>query len=342
MVFSPDEKYLATAGKDASIKIWSTVRPKENQTIQLPPGSTTASLAFISDGSHLAAATNGDYPVDTITGLPKESQSTAAKNGYHLLTWDLLASRKALEGVPRIISVGHLPSGTILLPVLLCEFLRLLSEHPTMSILECDQRFPGRVYPLGLSPDARCVVGSLPDSNLKIWEQGNDSENAILRGHTKRITCAAFSNNGLLIATGSEDQTIRIWDRRMLKVRQILGGHKNNITSIAFSSDDQLIASSSLDTSDPIRLWNTASGKELARFRGHGKPVRCIAFSPDGKRLASGADDKTIRIWDTATQVEILTLGGQLENVVRVIFSPSGKMLASAGADNKIWLWQTD
>ena len=45
------------------------------------------------------------------------------------------------------------------------------------------------------------------------------------------------------------------------------------------------------------RLWDAASGKELAVLQGHKDPVRSAAFSPDGAKVVTASDDGTARIW---------------------------------------------
>jgi tetratricopeptide (TPR) repeat protein len=46
-----------------------------------------------------------------------------------------------------------------------------------------------------------------------------------------------------------------------------------------------------------VRLWDTASGKELATLRGHTDWVDGVSFSPDGGRLASASHDGTVQMY---------------------------------------------
>jgi WD domain, G-beta repeat/PDZ domain len=47
-----------------------------------------------------------------------------------------------------------------------------------------------------------------------------------------------------------------------------------------------------------VRLWDAASGKEIARFDGHQNRIRSAVFSSDGSRLLTASLDNTARLWD--------------------------------------------
>ena len=64
-----------------------------------------------------------------------------------------------------------------------------------------------------------------------------------------------------------------------------------------------------------MKIWDSATGKELFALKGHAGPVWSVAFSPDGQRLATGSDDQTVKIWDSATGKELLALKGHAGRV---------------------------
>ena len=50
-----------------------------------------------------------------------------------------------------------------------------------------------------------------------------------------------------------------------------------------------------------VRVWDAASGAQLAVLQGHSGTVRCITVSSDGHMAASGSSDGTICVWDLAS-----------------------------------------
>jgi hypothetical protein len=106
---------------------------------------------------------------------------------------------------------------------------------------------------------------------------------------------------------------------------------------VTYSADGTRLASGSWD--ETVKVWDTASGKELRSLKGHLNWIYSVTFSPDGARLASASNDQTLKLWDAASGQELRTLKGHAGGATSVAFSSDGKRLASACWDGTVYVW---
>ncbi|WP_013325407.1 NACHT domain-containing protein [Gloeothece verrucosa] len=114
---------------------------------------------------------------------------------------------------------------------------------------------------------------------------------------------------------------------------EILGA----VYSVAFSADGKLLATG--DSHGVIRIWNTASRKELLTLTGHQSWVYSVAFAPDSQTLASGSEDNTVKLWNYQSGECLHTLTGHQKGVRSVAFAPDSQTLASGSDDHTVKLW---
>src|SRR5262249_42620747 len=86
-------------------------------------------------------------------------------------------------------------------------------------------------------------------------------------------------------------------------------GHTDAATSVAFSPDGKRIASAAGTAvrmvPGEVKVWDSATGKDLFTLGGHTAGVTSVAFSPDGKLIASASGESgrsgQVKVWDAVT-----------------------------------------
>src|ERR1700681_157783 len=84
-------------------------------------------------------------------------------------------------------------------------------------------------------------------------------------------------------------------------------------TRLLFSPDGRLLATATFRSST-IKLWETATGRELRDLSTGGQssmgmaPV--VAFSPDGRFLAAAGANNSVKVWEVLSGREAQTLTG--------------------------------
>lgn len=120
----------------------------------------------------------------------------------------------------------------------------------------------------------------------------------------------------------------------------------SSITSVMYARDGKSVFSTGSDRT--IRVWDVATGQELAPFQGECShpPVAC-QLSPDGKFIAGSGYRKGLRsgpnsilFWDVTSRSPHDPIPIEGKYIASVLaFSPNGKFLATCCTDDKVRIW---
>ncbi len=163
----------------------------------------------------------------------------------------------------------------------------------------------GLIFSIALSPDGKLLTsGGYLSSDAKqewgrilIYDFQTGELLQILKGHKSVVQDLAFSPDGRWLASGSNDKMVRLWKRSGNRFTSgpILRGHENHVYAVRLFEDSGRLRVVSAGVDHTVRLWDAASGRQLALGR-HEDKAHSLAVGPDW--IASAGYDKTIRIWD--------------------------------------------
>ncbi|HYH66224.1 MAG TPA: hypothetical protein VD866_16140, partial [Urbifossiella sp.] len=88
------------------------------------------------------------------------------------------------------------------------------------------------------------------------------------------------------------------------------------------------------------RVWDAATGAELAAWKGHTDRCTGVTWARGGAVVVSSGFDHTVRVWDAATGANVQTLAAHVGPALRVAASPDGRYVASTGAAGAVFFWR--
>ena len=145
----------------------------------------------------------------------------------------------------------------------------------------------------------------------------------VLNTVDKRYThCIAPSGTAFAVF---DTNVVRLLDARDGRQLQMLAGHVGMIHDAGWSRDGSLIATSGYD--ETVRVWETATGRQVLSVRPLPSFACSVAFSPDGRLLAAGSsDDGQLKIIDIASG-RIRGIQTPDSTLYALEFTPEGRYL---------------
>lgn len=190
--FSPDDKFILTAGSDGTIVLWKS---SDGTQVRKFKGHTDAvnSAEFSPDGMQFVSGSSDKTARvwDIETG-----KTTGVISGHQ---WAVLNAEYSADG-KRIVTgsddaTARIWDATTLQPTLPSP----LSGHTA------------GITSVAFSPDGGRVMTASKDFTAKLWDANTGKEILTLTGHSREVTSVAFSPNGRYVVTGSQDGTAVVW-----------------------------------------------------------------------------------------------------------------------------------
>lgn len=170
--------------------------------------------------------------------------------------------------------------------------------------------------------------------------------------HIAPVSRVATDAAGSVMASVSDDKTLRLWNlpegsQRMV-IRPPMGADaEGELYAVAMTPDGTRVAAGgftgrSWDPGFALYLFDTRTGRLVARLPGLAAPVQHLAYSADGTRLAAALGGRAgIKVWDARNGrllFEDTAFGGPTRMVA---FDQAGRLAASS-ADGSIRIYDAD
>jgi hypothetical protein len=165
--------------------------------------------------------------------------------------------------------------------------------------------------------------------------------------HTAPVSRLATDGAGRLLATVSDDKTLRLWalpeGTALGVLRPPIGeGAEGELYAVALSPDGSRAFAAgqtgrAWDRGFAIYVFDTATGRLIARLSNQPAPIQHLAISADGTRLAAALGGRAgIRLWDAATGRQLAEDNAGWQGAARMVaFDATGRFAASS-ADGRI------
>jgi WD40 repeat protein/tRNA A-37 threonylcarbamoyl transferase component Bud32 len=308
LAFSPDGRWLASAGREGRVRIWSVADRVSTAVLTCATGHVYR-LAFSSDGRRLAVGTTEGVQL--------------WETGSWAVTGRLAVPSAAVAFAPSgpLLAIGE---SNVIWGTRRTGSTRLWDTVRDVEVL----RLPEAGGRVAFSPDGKVLAAGNQEDEFGLWEVASGRRVAALV-HGFRLLDVAFSPDGRYLGTTQWDQGPRLWSAADAAPLGPLGEYRSRVRVLAFSPDSRSVAVAGADQT--VDIWDTGTRRLRARLRGHGEEIWSLAYSPDGRLLASAGRDAGVFLWDTAVRKPANTLTGVVELLGYPIFalSPGGARVAA-------------
>jgi RNA polymerase sigma factor (sigma-70 family) len=298
VAFSPDGKWVATAGGDGAVFVWDAATGERRFRFPAVVESRPQ-VAFVDGGRALWIFS----PHSVARGVM----------GSDLRRFSLADGKELSEVLPEVerrnlFGLGFDPSGKRFGYVQYAGAVRNFRVLDTAAGKEISTSSVPAQWTMrpAFAPSGKLVAfpPGLPGAALPVIDVDTGTEVASITDPNYVLGATAFAPDGRTLATiGTKPKegtdTVAVWDTTKGKLIRRLTGVELTASCLAYSPNGKYLAVGTLQR-QAVQLFEVATGKEVRRFPSS-PSVMHVAFSPDGRRLAAARTAGTVSIWDVET-----------------------------------------
>lgn len=163
------------------------------------------------------------------------------------------------------------------------------------------------VFCVSLDPQqsALAVTGG-EDDKAFVWRVSDGELLFECSGHKDSVTCAVFSHDSTLVATGDMSGLLKVWS--VETKQEVWSFEVGDLEWMEWHPCAHVLLAGTADGSS--WMWKIPSG-ECKTLQGPNCPATCGQILADGKKAVVGYEDGTVRIWDLKQASSDHVLKGQ-------------------------------
>ncbi|KAL7542928.1 hypothetical protein ACHAXR_012213 [Thalassiosira sp. AJA248-18] len=281
---SPCGRYLATASKDKTMRLWHIPTQK---CVAVATGHTEAI------GSVALSNKIGCYDVG----------GKAADNGAGAFV--VTASKD------RTLKVWPLPGSAVLNRWAADGGDREKSLNARLSARAHEKD----INIVSVAPNDSLIATGSQDKQVKLWRSIDLALYGTLKGHKRGVWDCQFSPHDRVVATASGDRTLKLWSIADCSCVRTFQGHMAGVLRVRFLGTGLQLISSGSD--GLLKLWTIRTNECESTMDGHDDKIWALDLSPCGTALFSGGADSKIAVWrDTTNEKDAAVREAEEQNIL--------------------------
>src|SRR5258705_8927205 len=285
VAFSPDNRWLASGGKDNVIKIWDLANGNVLRTLYGHTSNVNA-LAVSPDGKLLASG-SGDINDKRDLGTFIQGGVVGGAEDNTVRIWSVQTG-----GQLQVLRGHELPVGAVAFSNDGHSLTSVSGDAVKVWDVSAGTELRSQKTKYGKSGMEK--LNSMPSFSLfGGGDKQQKQEAQRLKNFKLSASKIAVSSNGQFAAVGQPDKAVEIYDTqngRELRELSFKAIPEAENSSLAFSADARLIAFAK--TSETVSVQEVAAGRELYSINtGFSKTPQRVQFSEDGRFLFTATDN---------------------------------------------------
>jgi WD40 repeat protein len=356
---SADDRWLAVAGKDGKIRVWSLEQPNKKPIELCCHNKAVTTVLFHPTNKQILASGGVDKRV-YLWDISRPDKAVRDYNG-HDHTIQSLAFSQDGQWLAAGTQFSYVASSIKTMIAQRSEDLEFNKAGGTIwirnitkpdaspNILKSGDAIS--LTTLAFNPGNNLIAANGANDDIVLWQWKEANKPPMrLPGHNAQVRLLRYNDSGTLLISLDDESAIRLWDLRKPTAQpHIFEGHGDAVTGVDFDHTSQWVASVG-GWDRTAYLWDLTSPQSKKIEVENAGDFMTLAFHPKKAILAIGSGstlldvDNTVRLWNLPNiEQPDKTLKGFTSELTALAISRNGAWLAAAARyDKEVRLWKFD